>query len=83
MKTSIKSHSLHGGMECGEMCGRVDFPLKLKCAGLDFFFLFFSAVLEKKILFLLERFAACTMFPGNPYRPMPMFITCRRNGISR
>ena len=48
MKTSIKSHSLHGGMECGEMCGRVDFPLKLKCAGLDFFFLFFSAVLEKK-----------------------------------
>lgn len=85
-KTSIKSHHLGGGRECGEICGRVDFPLKLKCAGLDIFlllFFFFCCTGEKKVLFLLERFPAYTMFPGNLYRPMPIFITCRRNRITR
>lgn len=57
------------GGECGKMCGRMDFPLKLKCAVLDFLFFIFFLLFWKKILFLLERFPACTMFPGNPYSP--------------
>lgn len=43
---------------------------------------FLLAVLEK-FLSLLERFPACTMFPGNPHRPVPVFITFRKNEISR
>lgn len=46
-------------------------------------FFFFCCTGEKKVLFLLERFPAYTMFPGNLYRPMPIFITCRRNRITR
>lgn len=85
MKISIKSHHFEA-MKCGEMCSRMYFPLQLKYAGLNFFSFFFfllSCCTVRKILSLLERFPACTMFPGIPYRAMPMFITCRRNRINR
>lgn len=54
MKTSIKSHCLHGAVECGEMCGRMNFPLKLKCAVLNIYFFFLLCWKKKNPLFIGE-----------------------------
>lgn len=63
-QTSIKSHRLGKGVKCGEMCGRMDFPLKLKCAGIDFFFLFFffCCTEKKKYSFYWRDFLLAQCF---------------------